>query len=182
MKMKVKVKENNRGFSLVELIVVIAIMGILAVTLAPRLTQYLDKARVSSDQEVVNTVYSAVKFAYIQYPSEYSEADSLNTSPLTADTRLELRIPASTNPSETLYLVSSDDKSWTIQSNADYGTTNNFINELQTILGNFTLKSKDVGDNTNITVSITATGYISVTLDYDTSNAATVKDYITVTE
>jgi type IV pilus assembly protein PilA len=43
---------NDKGFSLVELIVVIAIMAILAVTLAPKLTQYINKARTASDKKL----------------------------------------------------------------------------------------------------------------------------------
>ena len=36
---------GNKGFSLVELIIVIAIMAILAAAIAPALTRYIDKSR-----------------------------------------------------------------------------------------------------------------------------------------
>ena len=36
---------NNEGFSLVELIIVIAIMAILAAALAPQLIKYIDNSR-----------------------------------------------------------------------------------------------------------------------------------------
>ena len=44
-----KVKINNKGFSLVELIIVIAIMAILAGALAPQLIKYIDNSRKSTD-------------------------------------------------------------------------------------------------------------------------------------
>ena len=40
-------KTNNKGFSLVELIIVIAIMAILAGAIAPALIRYIDKSRKS---------------------------------------------------------------------------------------------------------------------------------------
>lgn len=43
-------KMNNKGFSLVELIIVVAIMAILIVVLAPQYLKYVEKSRVSADQ------------------------------------------------------------------------------------------------------------------------------------
>lgn len=42
-------KTNNKGFSLVELIIVIAIMAVLIGVLAPQFIKYVEKSRVSSD-------------------------------------------------------------------------------------------------------------------------------------
>lgn len=44
-------KMNNKGFSLVELIIVIAIMVILVAVLAPQYLRYVEKSRVSSDTQ-----------------------------------------------------------------------------------------------------------------------------------
>lgn len=52
---------NNKGFSLVELIIVIAIMAILIVVLAPQYLKYVEKSRVSSDQTTVVEFVNAMQ-------------------------------------------------------------------------------------------------------------------------
>lgn len=52
-------KTNNKGFSLVELIIVIAIMAILVGVLAPQYLKYVEKTRVSADMDQLDSVYTA---------------------------------------------------------------------------------------------------------------------------
>lgn len=56
-------KKNNKGFSLVELIIVIAIMAILAGALAPALIKYINKSRRSADISNADTIRTAVQTA-----------------------------------------------------------------------------------------------------------------------
>ena len=56
-------KMNNKGFSLVELIIVIAIMAILAAALAPQLMKYIEKSRVSTDASTCTSIESCVNAA-----------------------------------------------------------------------------------------------------------------------
>ena len=56
-------KTNNKGFSLVELIIVIAIMAILAGAIAPALIKYIDKSRKSNDVSSCKTIKTAVETA-----------------------------------------------------------------------------------------------------------------------
>ncbi len=56
-------KKNNKGFSLVELIIVIAIMAILAGAIAPALIKYIDKSRKSNDVSSAKTIKTAVETA-----------------------------------------------------------------------------------------------------------------------
>ena len=44
-----KEKMNDKGFSLVELIIVIAIMAVLVVVLAPQYLKYVEKSREATD-------------------------------------------------------------------------------------------------------------------------------------
>lgn len=54
-------KLNNKGFSLVELIIVIAIMAVLIGVLAPQYLKYVEKSRKSSDLDNVDQMISAVE-------------------------------------------------------------------------------------------------------------------------
>ena len=47
---------KNKGFSLVELIIVIAIMAILVGLMAPQLIKYIEKTNVSSDEQLLDSV------------------------------------------------------------------------------------------------------------------------------
>ena len=56
-------KLNNKGFSLVELIIVIAIMVILVVVIAPQYTRFVNNSRVSADVQTAQTMATAIDAA-----------------------------------------------------------------------------------------------------------------------
>ena len=55
--------KKNKGFSLVELIIVIAIMAILAAAIAPALIRYIDKSRRADDVTAAGSINSAMSAA-----------------------------------------------------------------------------------------------------------------------
>lgn len=67
-------KKNNKGFSLVELIVVIAIMAVLMAVLAPAMLRYVEKSRTQKDDSAAAEVRHAVEIAL----SDESVYDELN--------------------------------------------------------------------------------------------------------
>lgn len=78
-------KMNNKGFSMVELIIVIAIMAILAGALAPTLIKYVNKSRKSSDVSNAQQVASAFQTAYSD-PSSNASLSSLSSAVYSVNT------------------------------------------------------------------------------------------------
>lgn len=80
-----KLKKSNAGFTLVELIVVIAILGVLAAVLVPQYIQYVDKSRVAADDAAVAEIGHALQVvtasneAYVDntYSVTISKTDNL---------------------------------------------------------------------------------------------------------
>ena len=56
-------KKNNKGFSLVELIVVVLIMGIIAVALAPQVMKWVGSSKITTDKNNADAIKSSVQTA-----------------------------------------------------------------------------------------------------------------------
>ena len=83
---------NNKGFSLVELIIVIAIMAVLIGVLAPQYLKYVKNSKISSDianaQEIATAINVAIADGKIAVPSSETtfnnSTDLANVENLTA--------------------------------------------------------------------------------------------------
>lgn len=56
-----KITKNNKGFSLIELIIVIAIMAVLVAIIAPNLTKYLGSSKKSTDKKNADELAAQVQ-------------------------------------------------------------------------------------------------------------------------
>ena len=66
-------KQRNHGFSLVELVVVVAIMAVLVGILAPAYLSYIEKTRIQKDESAAGEIYRAAEI--VVYTGEYDISD-----------------------------------------------------------------------------------------------------------
>lgn len=60
-------RKRNKGFSLVELIVTVLILGILAVTVSPQIVNWIDKTREGKDEAYAGQVATIVEALALEH-------------------------------------------------------------------------------------------------------------------
>lgn len=66
-------RKNNKGFTLIELIIVIAIIGCLVSLLVPSYLDQLENARVAKNKANAHEAAKAAQMAYLDYYLEYGD-------------------------------------------------------------------------------------------------------------
>jgi type IV pilus assembly protein PilA len=99
-------KTNNSGFSLVELIIVVAIMAVLVGVMAPQFAKYLDKTKYTKDCAALGIVLDACEVIGADPESVWASGDAnkititIGSSGTTysggASAELDTYVPAST--------------------------------------------------------------------------------------
>lgn len=123
-------KNKKKGFTLVELIVVLAILAILAAMLVPALTGYIDKA---NSQKVVAECRQVVMAAQSEASSVYGTSNgklATGTTTIKADNVKDLSevkgyFAVTINDDGTVASVSYTNNGWTVEytgSTASYST------------------------------------------------------------
>jgi general secretion pathway protein G len=95
-----KKKKNNKGFTLVELLVVIAIIGVLAVVAVPALFKNIEKSKVASLETDINAIKSASLAKYADTGSYPTATDPAATPPVTVESALTGEIENLSKPFE----------------------------------------------------------------------------------
>jgi type IV pilus assembly protein PilA len=74
-------KLNNKGFSLVELMVVVAIIGILASVAVPSINKYMAKSRQSEAKTNLGSLYTAEKAFAAEYVLYHTAFQAIGYAP-----------------------------------------------------------------------------------------------------
>jgi len=76
-----KLLTREQGFTLIELMIVVGIIGILVSIAAPNFSRYQSKARQSEAKIALSAIYGGEKSFYSEYSSYISSMDAIGYSP-----------------------------------------------------------------------------------------------------
>ena len=77
---KGRVHNNSSGFTLIEMLIVIIILGILVMIIIPQINVSSDEARLNTMRTNLKTVRNAIELYYHQHDNTYPGAVNMNGS------------------------------------------------------------------------------------------------------
>lgn len=89
-------KKDNKGFTLVELVIVVAILAILVGLLAPQYTKYVEKSRKSADASNMDEIIKAIEVHYVEQGVNSTGADTTVTVTMNSDKKIPVSVKAGT--------------------------------------------------------------------------------------
>ena len=119
-----RIKQNNKGFSLIELIIVVAIMAVLTAVVGVQLSHYIARAQKASDIYTADKIASAYIMAAAAHPEVYTlmedfrdGKDSYHGTNNNAYQNLRVTVSATvdgvTETYDVVLLVASENTTWT---------------------------------------------------------------------
>ncbi len=93
-------KERNLGFSLVELIVVVAIMAVMVGIIVPSYLAYVEKTRIQRDESAAGEIFRAAEI--VVYTGEYDISDTVLVTFSSSGIQLNTQIANSTQLQQVL--------------------------------------------------------------------------------
>ena len=134
-----KITKNNKGFSLIELIIVIAIMAVLVAIIAPNLTKYLGSSKTKTDQKNADELASQIQTCITEYDTDQSTSLGASIGAGTMSISWSGKTATSSNPSDTTFdgivnaNITSDTKSKENGSSASASITYNSTTKVYSI-------------------------------------------------
>ena len=158
-------KKDNKGFTLVELVIVVAILAILVGILAPQYTKYVEKSRQSADVSNLDDLVKGFKVAAAD--ADYNIVPSGTTSAIFKITIAADGTTIDATDAPAADASSSNDWTGAMKEYTGFTFADGAPND------KIKLKSKKWKDSTgataiNATVTITSDASVSVTYDPET--------------
>ena len=83
-------KKNNKGFTLVELVIVIAILALLVGLLAPQYTKYVEKSRKTADASNMDEIVKVIKVFAADPDNDLPAGDYTVTIPFSSSEKTKV--------------------------------------------------------------------------------------------